>query len=341
MTTSTVARALEPADLTNEVASLEAFHRFAADRRLPGWLRSALGEPALTVDCTSRPTAGVELALAFDGGELSLRVDPAPWPALDLVVGLSAEQPQLGRDALEALLAGGLHRLGRRLPGLRITGIEPAATPADGPALRLSAPRWQVVLLPPSLAVLGWLARALQVTDPSLLGPWQGLRVAARVVLFERTLPLADLKSLRPGDAVLRVGTGALTLHVRFGRGTVLQALAHLEPSAGESLLAPATAVLDTEPRPVTEPSNDALGLLGLPVSFEIDSARIALVDLAALGPGAILGLAAPVRDATVRLVVQGQVVGHGRLIALGERLGVRVEHMGIDVAGLLSGQAG
>jgi type III secretion protein Q len=76
--------------------------------------------------------------------------------------------------------------------------------------------------------------------------------------------------------------------------------------------------------------SAEAIGGLNVPVSFEIDSARVSLDDLAAFDAGSVITLDAPLQDALVRLVCFGQVVGTGRLVAVGDCLGVRVERMGL-----------
>ena len=46
-----------------------------------------------------------------------------------------------------------------------------------------------------------------------------------------------------------------------------------------------------------------------------------------------VITLDMPVREALVRLVCHDQVVGIGRLIVIGEQLGVRIERMGLSQA--------
>jgi type III secretion protein Q len=70
------------------------------------------------------------------------------------------------------------------------------------------------------------------------------------------------------------------------------------------------------------------IGLLDLPVQFEIDSVALPLAELAALRPGYVIELAAPVLDTPVRLVTHGQTVGFGEIVAIGEHLGVRITRM-------------
>jgi type III secretion protein Q len=101
---------------------------------------------------------------------------------------------------------------------------------------------------------------------------------------------------------------------------------------------------LSQAPTLAHEPSGDAplaaqaIGALNIPVSFEIDSARVALDDLAAFDAGSVITLDAPVQDALVRLVCFGQVVGTGRLVAVGDCLGVRIERMGLPASATSAG---
>ncbi|HVE09071.1 MAG TPA: type III secretion system cytoplasmic ring protein SctQ [Paraburkholderia sp.] len=70
------------------------------------------------------------------------------------------------------------------------------------------------------------------------------------------------------------------------------------------------------------------IGMLDLPVQFELDSVALPLAELAALRPGYVIELAAPVLDTPVRLVTHGQTVGFGEIVAIGEHLGVRITRM-------------
>lgn len=70
------------------------------------------------------------------------------------------------------------------------------------------------------------------------------------------------------------------------------------------------------------------IGLLDLPVQFEIHSVALPLAQLAALRPGYVIELAAPVLDTPVRLVTHGQVVGYGEIVCVGDHLGVRITRM-------------
>jgi type III secretion protein Q len=88
----------------------------------------------------------------------------------------------------------------------------------------------------------------------------------------------------------------------------------------------PRTEANATEAEPFDAPLD--IGLLDLPVQFEIDSVALPLAQLAALRPGYVIELAAPVLDTPVRLVTHGQTVGYGEIVCVGEHLGVRITRM-------------
>lgn len=329
------ARPVEPADFPGLALPLESFWRVAADRRLVSWLRAKTGEPALIVSDEPDLAAGSDLEFAFEAGTIVLRVEPPPYPAFELISSLAKSQPSMAREAMQAAYADPIARLAGALPGLRLMHVRPGMPTSHQPAVGLACTAWRLQVMAPGPSVLGWLSRQLQHAALAELDPWLALRLPLRCVLFERTLGPKEVLSLRVGDIVLHPGTTGTRLPVRicFGEGPTLEAHAHLEERAAEQegMLGGESVVLDSEVKPVTKGDLGRLAELGLPVSFEIDSGRMPLAELAALGPGAVLGLASPLREATVRLTCHGQVLGHGRLVAIGERLGVRIEHMGLS----------
>ncbi|WP_423760240.1 type III secretion system cytoplasmic ring protein SctQ [Burkholderia sp. NLJ2] len=70
------------------------------------------------------------------------------------------------------------------------------------------------------------------------------------------------------------------------------------------------------------------IGELELPVQFEIDTVSLPIEQLSVLEPGYVIELPTAVRDAQLKLVVHGQTVGYGELVAVGEHLGVRIIRM-------------
>lgn len=166
--------------------------------------------------------------------------------------------------------------------------------------------------------------------------------VPAYLVIGEKQLAIRTLRRLRPGDVVLRVTPAALLaldgaaaaddLELRWG-------------PAGTHLLVARTTldgrnlVLNTDPtmtyrndRPefgtTDADANTSIDELDLPVKFEIETVTLPLMQLSALRAGYVLELPTTLRDARVRLVSYGQLIGIGEMVTVGEQLGVRVIEM-------------
>lgn len=69
----------------------------------------------------------------------------------------------------------------------------------------------------------------------------------------------------------------------------------------------------------------DNLGGLEVPLRFEIGDLSVSLADLKHLQPGFIFELPQPISHGTVRILAHGNLLGTGYLVAIGDRLGVRV----------------
>jgi len=85
---------------------------------------------------------------------------------------------------------------------------------------------------------------------------------------------------------------------------------------------APATPAAEAMPRPLPTDSLDDIELV---TTFELEERRLSLAELRALRPGTVLELAQPLNQAVIRILANGMPVGEGHLIAVGNRLGVRV----------------
>lgn len=73
--------------------------------------------------------------------------------------------------------------------------------------------------------------------------------------------------------------------------------------------------------------SIDAINLhsIELDIRFELDKKNISLGELSELKSGHVFILDQPVEQANIRLLVNGQYIGYGGLIAVGDKLGVRL----------------
>lgn len=67
---------------------------------------------------------------------------------------------------------------------------------------------------------------------------------------------------------------------------------------------------------------------LQLPVSFEIDTLNMSVEELSSIGANYVVSLKMPTNQIKVRINVNGQTVGRGQLVSVGERLGVRIASM-------------
>ena len=64
---------------------------------------------------------------------------------------------------------------------------------------------------------------------------------------------------------------------------------------------------------------------LEVELRFEVGDVAVPLAELRAVKPGYVIELPQPLKQSEVRIVVNGNRIGTGTLIAVGNRLGVRV----------------
>ncbi|TKC91520.1 YscQ/HrcQ family type III secretion apparatus protein [Trinickia terrae] len=67
---------------------------------------------------------------------------------------------------------------------------------------------------------------------------------------------------------------------------------------------------------------------MDLPVHIELLTVNLSVAQLGALQPGYVVDLPLPVSDAAVRLVSYGQTIALGKLVAVGDNLGLQIERM-------------
>lgn len=189
-------------------------------------------------------------------------------------------------------------------------------------------------------APLDWTGRLLERADPpdghpAPLDGWRGLGVAVALRWSVPPLPWTEWAALRPGD-VLVLGR----------RGQPPPAEAHagglawpLTPGAeGWRISGPPRHT--RIPLQETSPMNDlpATGDAGdasdpdalarrLPVdlAFELGRTELRVGELSQLQPGYVFPLAGALEGANVTIRANGQAVGQGELVAVGDSLGVRL----------------
>jgi type III secretion protein Q len=329
-----------PAPLTGrlpQVSPAEArLSRTVFDRRFTRWIDRLLASggpkdaPRSRLQST-QGAAGLVAQLTSRHGEIELTSPAFAWPALELAAGLP--DAALARDVAETLLAEPLALLASWLPGLALKTLR--ARPLDPAPAELCWGEWRVGLKSLDEGVARQIGSQMRRTVAADLAPLHGLRLPTRLRLARREFALADLRTLAAGDVLActtREADKRLRCQLLIGLGTFMQATAETDLDSTQATLSQ-TPALDREAHPDAPMEAASIGALNVPVSFEIDSARVGLDELAAFDAGSVITLDAPVKDALVRLVCFGQVVGVGRLVAVGDCLGVRIERIGLPDA--------
>ncbi|MFA8329124.1 type III secretion system cytoplasmic ring protein SctQ [Burkholderia ubonensis] len=352
-----------------------ALARIVADARLAAWLArfpALSGWRAATDERPRFERPGV-LELRWHGATARVAIDLAAFPALDVVAAPALDARGDASVSLRTALASALLAplvaafAAAGLDGVTIGGLR-AAPPAALDATRcvlsfaLDGAPLRCALLDASMPWLDALAARLRGERlPGAASLLARVRLPGRVRLGSRRLPLAVLRSLRPGDVLLGLAPAALgaaragPLHAWWGarRATQWHATVLIEGTtmtmietpdtaddldepivagdlpAGSAADSPADAPDDDAPGAAPEPAD--LGDVDLPVHVEIDTLSLSIAELAALRPGYVLELPLAARDVPVRLVAYGQAIGGGRLVAVGAHLGVRIDRMAGD----------
>ncbi len=166
---------------------------------------------------------------------------------------------------------------------------------------------------------------------------WRTLQVTlpGKVIIETKSWTESQIRSLRTDDLIFTGfswinKTASIAMRAKFGLGVVLSTTAIFNP---ENMMVDVGSV-DTQLEPEAQPSMvvSHLGVsdIQLPVSFELDTARISLSDLGRLAAGECLRLPVEARNAPVRLMFYGQLLGTGRLVQMNGNLAIAIESMGV-----------
>lgn len=194
---------------------------------------------------------------------------------------------------------------------------------------------------PERLATLPLLQRA----PDGPLPPWLAqLRVPLAVRIGTTAIAVGEMRDIRPGDIVgiehWQTHGGALAVYCTTGAaGLGWPALAEgrritIQRPTG----APAAPSVHGDsmedrnngqrelPHPDAAPAAlDRLEELEVSLRFEVGDVSLALAELREVRPGYVFELPQPLKQSEVRIVAGGRILGTGTLIAVGNRLGVRV----------------
>ncbi|KVN02783.1 type III secretion system cytoplasmic ring protein SctQ [Burkholderia stagnalis] len=360
-----------------------ALARIVADARLAAWLARFPAMSGWRAALDERPRferPGV-LELRLNGATARVAIDLAAFPALDVVAAPALDARGDASVSLRTALASALLAplvaafAAAGLDGVTIGGLRAANAAALDAArcvlsFALDGAPMRCALLDAQMPWFDALAARLRgERTHDAAGLLARVRLPGRVRLGSRRLPLAVLRSLRPGDVLLDLAPAALgaaragPLHAWWGarRATQWHATVLIEGTTMTMIDTPDTADDLDEPivagdlpadspadsradsqadsqadtpdadTPGAAPERASLGDIDLPVHVEIDTLSLSIAELAALRPGYVLELPLAARDVPVRLVAYGQAIGGGRLVAVGAHLGVRIDRMAGD----------
>lgn len=286
---------------------------------------------------------GLETAVRIGPWRYVLQVETGSGNFAPLGVDVGAMPPVVAR-ALVAEFCADAVRMVERASGLRIeldavwslSATREKGSAAEDMALgfvlreQASGLCTRAAVIPQDAAAFAGLAQ--------LCAGWPWLRAAGRVpwplrcrLLLGRTrLAAWELGQLEEADVLFveqpPPGRARVRAALFFGNGETSAFLAQIQDRE--------ISILDDNPshQVVLDGDDDAamgeaalLDRVELTVRFWIGGRRFAWREIQALQAGSVLTLDHDVADAEVLLVVDGQRIGRGRLVAVGDKLGVRI----------------
>jgi type III secretion protein Q len=168
----------------------------------------------------------------------------------------------------------------------------------------------------------------------------EDLRLPLAFRIGTTPIRLREVASIRPGDIVSieqwASSGAAIVLTAKLGGSAGRQLVAHAEgsritvQSSKDSAMnrdmplaspaVPADAAEASPHLPI-----DRLDALEVALRFEVGDLSLSLGELKAIRAGHVFDLGQPLNRSPVRIVAHGNVLGKGHLVAIGDRLGVRV----------------
>jgi type III secretion protein Q len=177
---------------------------------------------------------------------------------------------------------------------------------------------------------------------PALPGLFDKLRVPLRFELGSAQISLHELRQIAAGDVIgiERWGSSGSALNVTAmaggPNGVRLVGLAddsHITlESIGETSMNRAD-LNDSSITLVDDPAGlplDRLDALEVVLRFEVGELSVSLGELKSLRPGHVFDLEQALNRSSVRILAHGNVLGKGSLVAVGDRLGVRVSDFAV-----------
>lgn len=284
-------------------------------------------------------------------GEIEVLFDTHRYPALE---SIASDDNAVRRVALINLWLNAQMETARRegIDSLRVADIAlcEAHTQA-GLALTIDGvtpPLHCVVTRMPAGLINASHARL--ATD-ECFAAFDELRLPGRLCIAERTCKARILNALRVGDVLLgwnvphpAASHAPITAQIAWGSRSGSRLAANVEihgnhvtfvtePTMNQDAFDASNFTAATDSQADSQEASHAdqplLSELDLPVQLEIGTLDLPLRTLTSLQPGTLLELPIAVEDARVRLVVHGQTIGTGKLVAIGEHLGLQIVEIG------------
>ncbi|HEX7687276.1 MAG TPA: FliM/FliN family flagellar motor switch protein, partial [Burkholderiaceae bacterium] len=98
-----------------------------------------------------------------------------------------------------------------------------------------------------------------------------------------------------------------------------------IQQAREQTMNRPPEAPTAAAPRDAAELAVDRLDAIEVTLRFEVGDLAISLGDLRNVRAGHVFELGQPINRGPVRIVAHGNLLGKGTLVAVGDRLGVRV----------------
>ncbi|TGP41523.1 YscQ/HrcQ family type III secretion apparatus protein [bacterium M00.F.Ca.ET.228.01.1.1] len=325
--------------------------------------KSAPSAPTRGATQAAQAAGAVRVRIGSAEGELCVGVDVSRHAALQAI---ALEPDGQRRAALANLwLAGALEMLsthGVAQPEVRDIsfGAEAQDDTRRTAALAVEYEHAGTAHTVTLLEAPGALARALErrvasmrlrerVTDTAAGSALAGLTVPTRLRLRSRRCSAALLASLQVGDVLLGwprangyahgapldhatllwgapTGRAASAQACIDARNIILQTIPEtMSQDPDLSLASPSQLSCADAPKAV-DPVD--LSDVELSVHIEVVTVNLTLEQIAALQPGYILTLPLALADSEIRLVAHGQTLALGELVAVGDNLGLQIQHI-------------
>lgn len=170
---------------------------------------------------------------------------------------------------------------------------------------------------------------------PAVDTRFDGLRVPLDFRIGSTPIQLRELRAIRPGDIVgieqWTPSDAAIVVSAQIGRRAGFRLFAFAEGSriTVQQSVDSAMKQDPTPPLATAEPAAslpiDRLDALEVMLRFEVGDIELSLGDLKSLRAGHVFDLGQPLNRSPIRILAHGNVLGKGYLVAVGDRLGVRV----------------